>query len=63
MALHMIVLSLLFSAAAHAACAPFPSSWDTFSSAFRQPQPPRVQSEFETHLVQHKWLFSSPFVV
>ncbi|KAI5458298.1 hypothetical protein BGZ63DRAFT_432809 [Mariannaea sp. PMI_226] len=43
------------SAAKTSGCPPFPSSVVEFSSGFKQPAPPLVNSEFNTSFVQHKW--------
>ncbi|OAQ72894.1 hypothetical protein VFPPC_12883 [Pochonia chlamydosporia 170] len=48
----MIFLS---ATAAATTCPPFPPSVIEYSSQFRQPKPPMVKPEFQTHFVQHKW--------
>ncbi|KAH8804372.1 hypothetical protein F5884DRAFT_753980 [Xylogone sp. PMI_703] len=36
-------------------CTPFPPSMIEYSAQFQEPQPPLIQSEFETSFIQHKW--------
>ncbi|KID98644.1 hypothetical protein MAJ_05300, partial [Metarhizium majus ARSEF 297] len=49
-------IALLVSVTAAAAnCPSFPSSLVEYSSEFKQPTPPAVKPEFQTHFVQHKW--------
>ncbi|RAH40304.1 uncharacterized protein BO95DRAFT_518857 [Aspergillus brunneoviolaceus CBS 621.78] len=38
-----------------ASCHPFPSSVIEFSAGFQQPNPPRIQAEYQTNFLQHKW--------
>lgn len=54
--MYISTIALLVSATAAAAnCPSFPSSLVEYSSEFKQPTPPAVKPEFQTHFVQHKW--------
>ncbi|KAK2600075.1 hypothetical protein QQS21_005161 [Conoideocrella luteorostrata] len=46
---------LALAGATNSSCPPFPPSLTAYSSHFAQPLPPMLQSEFQTHLIQHKW--------
>ncbi|KHO02059.1 uncharacterized protein MAM_01060 [Metarhizium album ARSEF 1941] len=41
--------------AAASNCPSFPPSVLEYSSEFKQPEPPAVKPEFQTHFIQHKW--------
>ncbi|OAA43777.1 hypothetical protein NOR_04352 [Metarhizium rileyi] len=45
----------LSATAAAADCPAFPPSVVEYSSGFKQPEPPAIKPEFQTHFVQHKW--------
>lgn len=42
-------------ASSSANCLPFPASMIEFSANFKQPEPPLIESEYQTHFIQHKW--------
>ncbi|VUC25573.1 unnamed protein product [Clonostachys rosea] len=50
-----VATSLTITPALASSCTPFPSSVLSFSSDFKQPEPPLVKSEFQTQFIQHKW--------